>query len=127
MKIDVSPDMPMYNLLRSYPYDLAGALSEYIDNSLQAYLDAPEKIRKEIGVLEVSIEVQLKDKHSQYIKVTDNGVGISSEALQRAMKPGFKPERQSLHEFGIGICVGVIDIKEGAIWGFRIRMPEALN
>ena len=48
MKIDVSPDMPMYNLLRSYPYDLAGALSEYIDNSLQAYLDAPEKIRKEI-------------------------------------------------------------------------------
>ena len=46
MKIDVSPDMPMYNLLRSYPYDLAGALSEYIDNSLQAYLDAPEKIRK---------------------------------------------------------------------------------
>ena len=109
MKIDVSPDMPMYNLLRSYPYDLAGALSEYIDNSLQAYLDAPEKIRKEIGVLEVSIEVQLKDKHSQYIKVTDNGVGISSEALQRAMKPGFKPERQSLHEFGIGM-------KAASVW-----------
>lgn len=109
MKIDVSPDMPMYNLLKSYPYELSGALSEYIDNSLQAYLDAPEDVKSSIGQLEVNIEISLKDKHSQFIKVKDNGVGISSENLQRAMKPGFQPAEQSLHEFGIGM-------KAASVW-----------
>jgi len=35
--VDVSPDMQFYNLLESYPYNMTGALCEYIDNSLEAY------------------------------------------------------------------------------------------
>lgn len=109
MKIDISPDMPMYNLLKSYPYSLAGALSEYIDNALQAYLDSSDEVKHKLKKLEIRISFDLKDKHSQKITVSDNGVGISSKDLQRAMKPGFAASEANLHEFGIGM-------KAASVW-----------
>lgn len=109
MKIDISPDMPMYNLLKSYPYSLAGALSEYIDNALQAYLDSSDEVKQKIKKLKIRISFDLKDKHSQKITVEDYGVGISSKDLQRAMKPGFAASEANLHEFGIGM-------KAASVW-----------
>ena len=107
MKIDISPEMGMYRLLESYPYDLAGALSEFIDNALQAHIDStsPKKPKK----LVISINFELRDRHDQSITISDNGVGISSNELDRAMKPASEPARKHLSEFGIGM-------KAASIW-----------
>jgi hypothetical protein len=43
-KVDISPEVSMYNLLKSYAYNLGGALSEYIDNSLQSFLENKENL-----------------------------------------------------------------------------------
>lgn len=99
--IDVSPDMKFYTLLESYPYTVKGALSEYIDNALEAFRKAK---------LDASISGSLPEKLTITISINDNtitirddGPGISLEDIGRAMKPGSKPGEQSLSEFGIGM------------------------
>jgi len=100
-KIDVSPDMKFYSLLESFSYTVKGALSEYIDNALEAFRKAkadksiasklPEKLTVTININDDSITIK------------DDGPGILSKEVDRAMKPGSKPHEQSLSEFGIGM------------------------
>lgn len=106
-EVDISPEVSMYNLLESYPYDLGNALSEYVDNSVQAFLNNKEETGKD--KIRVTITVDFSDKNNKKIIIEDDGVGITDENLQRAMKPAFKPDEQSLNEFGIGM-------KAASIW-----------
>lgn len=106
-EIDVSPEITMYNLLESYPYDLGSALSEYIDNSLQAFLSNKDEISNE--KVTININVDFSNINNKKIIIEDNGIGISGTDLDRAMKPAFKPEEQNLNEFGIGM-------KAASIW-----------
>lgn len=97
--VDISPDMKMYHLLESFPYTVQGAFNEYIDNSIDAFIKA-KKINTEglPNLLKIDLSIT-KDK----IIIEDNGVGISSLDIQRAMKPASTPSEQSLSEYGIGM------------------------
>lgn len=106
-EVDISPEISIYNLLESYPYNLGGALSEYVDNSIQSFLDNKEKLNKE--KINVTITVDFSDKSNKKITIEDDGVGITDSDLKRAMKPAFKPNEQNLNEFGIGM-------KAASIW-----------
>ncbi|MDN5114182.1 ATP-binding protein [Aliarcobacter butzleri] len=106
-EVDISPEISMYNLLESYPYNLGSALSEYIDNSIQSFLDNREKLYKE--KINVTITVDFSDKSNKKIIIEDDGAGITYNNLKRAMKPAFKPNEQNLNEFGIGM-------KAASIW-----------
>lgn len=100
-EIDVSPDMKFYSLLESFPYTTKSALSEYIDNALEAFRKA--KSNKQIAHQlpeKLTITININDDS---ITIEDNGSGISLEEIDRAMKPGSKPHEQSLSEFGIGM------------------------
>lgn len=116
--LDVLPEMSMYNLLESYPYDLSSAISEYVDNSLQAYLDAGSNVPQ--NKLTITITIDYSNKHDKKIIVKDDGVGIPEEDLQRAMKPAFKATKQNLNEFGIGM-------KAASVWLGRMwKLDNAL-
>lgn len=106
-EVDISPEISIYNLLESYPYNLGSALSEYVDNSIQSFLDNKEKINKE--KINVTITVDFSDKSNKKITIEDDGAGITDSDLKRAMKPSFKPTEQNLNEFGIGM-------KAASIW-----------
>lgn len=106
-EVDISPEISMYNLLESYPYKLGSALSEYVDNSIQAFLHNREKLN--IEKITITITVDFSDKNNKKIIIQDNGVGITDIDLKRAMKPAFKPKEQSLSEFGIGM-------KAASVW-----------
>ena len=78
----------------SYPYTLHGTLGEFIDNSIQAYLDEKNKLKK----------VHKKNKEKPYVKIRyikakkrieiiDNSTGISEEELDRALFVGTKKNR----------------------------------
>lgn len=116
--VNVSPDMQFYNLLESFPYDFTKAISEYIDNALQAFLDAKEKN----DILEILIEFH--NKSEPKIIITDNGVGIAKKDFQNALKPAKAKEIPSLSEFGIGM-------KAASIWFGRewelISSPYGTN
>ncbi|OCL82316.1 Histidine kinase-, DNA gyrase B-, and HSP90-like ATPase [Arcobacter porcinus] len=106
-EVDISPEISMYNLLESYPYNLGSALSEYVDNSIQSFLDNREKLNNK--KINVTITVDFSDKSNKKIIIEDDGAGISYNNLKRAMKPAFKPNEQNLNEFGIGM-------KAASIW-----------
>lgn len=106
-EVDISPEISIYNLLESYPYNLGSALSEYVDNSVQSFLDNKEKLNKE--KINVTITVDFSDKSNKKITIEDDGAGITDSDLKRAMKPAFKPNEQNLNEFGIGM-------KAASIW-----------
>lgn len=104
-KIDVSPDMQFYNLLESFPYTVKNALSEYIDNALEAYRTAKKNSIKNLPeILTITIDITKKR-----IIIDDNGTGIAASEIQRAMKPAAKSKEQSLNEFGIGM-------KAASVW-----------
>lgn len=97
--VNVSPDMQFYSLLESFPYTVKGALCEYIDNALEAF-----KNNKKNGIKNLSDKLDITiDINKDRIVIDDNGVGIATSEIQRAMKPGHNPGKQSLSEFGIGM------------------------
>ncbi len=101
LKIDISPEMSIYNTLKNHSYSLGGALSEYIDNSLQSFIDNKKELNAD--KLNITITIDDKDTNNRKIFIEDNAGGISHTDLERAMKPAYKPQKQNLNEFGIGM------------------------
>ncbi|GHA70379.1 hypothetical protein GCM10009007_08890 [Formosimonas limnophila] len=107
--VNVSPDMAMYNLLKSQGYDPAYAIAEFIDNALQAHLmSGSDREQLNIDLHFYSSDFkQASLKNSLLIK--DNGPGIAKDKLVDAMKPAKPPSEKGLSEFGIGM-------KAAAVW-----------
>ena len=110
--VDISPDITMYNLLKSQGYDPAYALSEFIDNALQAHL-SNNKTQEEIEPLEVKLYFYSKDYREAELKnsivIEDNGPGITKQNFINAMRPARPAAAKGLSEFGIGM-------KASAVW-----------
>ncbi|WP_081767230.1 ATP-binding protein [Hylemonella gracilis] len=108
MKVNVAPDMGMYNLLRVQGYDPAYAIAEFVDNAISAHLKEKTKTALKVEIKFYSTEyVDTAKAHS--IEIIDNGPGIPGERLAEAMKPAKQPEHKGLSEFGIGM-------KAAAVW-----------
>ena len=112
-QVSVSPDMGMYNLLRSQGYDMAYALAEFIDNAIQAFqIHCPKRYK-----FGPPLEVKIKFYSAEYsepslrnsIVIQDNGSGIDRPRLQDAFKPAKPVPVKGLSEFGIGM-------KAAAVW-----------
>lgn len=107
-KVNVSPDMGMYHLLRNQGYDPAYALAEFIDNAIHAH-----QSKNLSELLEIDIRFYLADYHDAALRnsivITDNGSGISKADLSNAMKPAHHAGKAGLSEFGIGM-------KAAAVW-----------
>ena len=112
-KVNVSPDMGMYHLLRSQGYDPAYAVAEFIDNALQAHFTHAEQSGIPASTLEISLKFYSSDfanqkKHNSIV-IVDKGPGITKARLADAMKPAKAAPQKGLSEFGIGM-------KAAAVW-----------
>ena len=112
-KVDVSPEMQVYRLLQSLPYTIESALAEFIDNSLQSYLDHYRELRSpgsKKDNLKVTITV---DSSTNNITIEDDAAGIGRDEFQTAMSLGIdtssKHAKDSLSVYGVGM-------KSSAIW-----------
>ena len=110
-KVDVSPEMQLYKILQRQSYGIDTALSEFVDNSIQSFIDKRnviEVIEKEKTKLNIKIIV---DTLKKQIIIEDNAGGINKENFQRAIKMGYGDEhnRESLSVYGIGM-------KSAAVW-----------
>ena len=68
-KVSIALQPSVYNTFRALNNTVALTLSEYVDNSVQSYLDNKERIleRNPHHVFEVSIEVdQINNQHVPY-------------------------------------------------------------
>ncbi len=86
-------------------------MAEFVDNSLQSYLQNRERLQELHGKefrLKVEIEVERSDEVR--IKIRDNAAGIATADYARAFRPAELPtDRTGLAEFGMGM-------KSAACW-----------
>lgn len=82
-------------ILKSNIDQLHIAIGNLIDNALK-YCDTPPRI-----------EIHLKSKPNLIVEITDNGVGISAEHLQKIFDRFYRIPQGDIHDikgFGLGLC-----------------------
>ena len=110
-KVDVSPDMKMYKLLQSQSYSVYSALSEFVDNSVQSYIDHKDTIQKtDKNNTKLKIKISINSKNKEIV-ILDNALGINRKNFQRAIKMDTNTDHKktSLSKFGVGM-------KTAAVW-----------
>lgn len=88
-----SPEILM-NSLRSMGYSFESALADVIDNSISA------------NSKNIYLEFPISNKHTPYLSILDDGIGMNKEELFNAMKYGSNRDNYSekdLGRFGIGL------------------------
>jgi len=108
-KVSIALQPSVYNTFRALNNTVALTLSEYVDNSLQSYLDNKQRLLEinEGYVFRVSIEV---DQKAKQIVIKDNAAGIDFKNYVRAFEPANIPlDNTKLNEFGMGM-------KTASVW-----------
>ena len=110
-RVSIRPGVSVLSVLRHLKYQPWFALAEFVDNSVQSYLECREELQRIHGPgfkLEVSIDIDPQDKGR--IVVRDNAGGIHEGDYPRAFRPAeIPPDRSGLSEFGMGM-------KSAACW-----------
>jgi|TARA_B110000114_G_scaffold183592_1_gene225209 hypothetical protein len=101
-KVNITPSVGYLSILSSINYKAWFALGEFVDNSIQSYLDNKSKLINLHGdnfKLKISIYIS-KSK----IQIIDNAAGISEKDYTRAFRAAARPEKKSgLSEYGMGM------------------------
>jgi hypothetical protein len=107
-EVSVLLDQNVYNAFRNLQYKYWYAIAEFVDNSIQSYLDNKQELDSLYKVEKTTFNIKI-DIDSNSIRIFDNAGGISLQNFQKAFKPGRIPEnREGLNEFGMGMKVAAV-------------------
>ncbi len=111
MKLQLGPEIiSSYKRLAYQPWY---ALAEFVDNSTQAYFNNRERLDKVYTQTGTKLTVTIKlgkDKDGEYIRVSDNSIGMSENELKNAVIIGHPPANAGgRSRYGLGL-------KTGASW-----------
>lgn len=88
--IDITPHKSLMQKVGQTGYSLQEAISELIDNAIDAKLSGKKII--------VDIKI-----NSKLIEITDNGMGMSEETAINSIRLGYSKKYKKLGEFGLGL------------------------
>jgi hypothetical protein len=110
-KVNIRPGVSVLSVLRHLNYSPWFALAEFVDNSLQSYIESKSKIHELHGpAWKLKVSIDIDTSHPGRITIRDNAGGISADAFPRAFRPAvIPPDRSGLSEFGMGM-------KSAACW-----------
>ena len=110
-KIQIRPGVGILSVLSRLNYQSWFALAEFVDNSIQSFLDYRAEIGRVDGndaKLQVTIELDISDEGRLIVR--DNAAGIHEADYPYAFRPAEVPANTSgLSEFGMGM-------KSAACW-----------
>lgn len=99
-KIETRPEASILSVLPHLNYEPWFALAEYVDNSVQSFLNNKHQLNNQ-DILEVRISI---NRASREILIVDDAAGINDKDLQRACQAAsVPPDRSGLNEFGMGM------------------------
>lgn len=88
--IDISPHRSILTKISQTGYSIQEALSELIDNAIDARLPDTKLI--------VSVDIT-----ADMITISDNGTGMTEEQAAKSIRLGFSEKKLQLGEFGLGL------------------------
>ncbi len=88
--IDITPHKSLMLKVGQTGYSLQEAISELIDNSIDARIEKKE----------LKIEILISSKS---IQINDNGRGMDEETAAKSIRLGFSSKKNQLGEFGLGL------------------------
>lgn len=107
--VSIRPGVSILSVLRHLNYRPWFALAEFVDNSLQSYLDYRDKLRK-VERKKLKLVVRIERDLEGQITIRDNAAGIHEADYAHAFRPAEIPaDRSGLAEFGMGM-------KSAACW-----------
>ena len=99
--INIRPGVGYLSILSAINYTPYHATAEFVDNSIQSYLDNKAKLRKLHSNYKLKIDIYVS---GAVIEVKDNAAGINKENYERAFQAAMRPKKQTgLSEFGMGM------------------------
>ncbi len=99
--IHIRPKVGMYGAFARLNYKPWYALAEFVDNSIQSYLNNRDMLRARGVEGPLIVDVRIEDSQ---ITVTDRAGGIALRDFPRAFSPSMRPPDPSgLSEFGLGM------------------------
>lgn len=103
-KYDVSVGSGIISVFQSQSYKIERVMAEFIDNSLQSYLDHKEVLKNIIDGNQCVVDIRWDDNK---ITIKDNAFGMNTEEFGRALKlKSFNPranEKDRLSVYGMGL------------------------
>jgi Histidine kinase-, DNA gyrase B-, and HSP90-like ATPase len=110
-RVSIRPGVGILSVLRHLNYKAWFAMAEFVDNSLQSYLQNREKLQELHGKdFRLNVEIEIERSDEIRIKIRDNAAGIAIGDYARAFRPAELPaDRSGLAEFGMGM-------KSAACW-----------
>jgi hypothetical protein len=111
--INIRPGVSILSVLRHLNYSPWFALAEFVDNSLQSYLDYKDDLMAAEGNdyrLKITVKIETESEYECRITIYDNAAGIHERDYERAFRPAEIPlDVSGLCEFGMGM-------KSAACW-----------
>lgn len=110
-KVDIRPGVSVLAILRHLNYKPWFALGEFVDNSVQSFLDHRAELEKAGGkAFKLRVDINVDPASPARISIRDNAAGIFEAEYPRAFRPAaIPPDRSGLAEFGMGM-------KSAACW-----------
>jgi len=109
--INIRPGVSILSVLRHLNYKPWYAIAEFVDNSIQSYLDNKVMLEALAGQeFKIRVDIRLNTGDGGSITIRDNAAGIHERDYARAFRPAaIPPNRSGLSEFGMGM-------KSAACW-----------
>jgi hypothetical protein len=110
-RVSIRPGVGILSVLRHLNYKAWFAMAEFVDNSLQSYLQNQQKLEQSHGLgYKLKVEIEIEKSDETRIRIRDNAAGISGADYARAFRAAELPlDRSGLSEFGMGM-------KSAACW-----------
>jgi hypothetical protein len=109
--VNIRPGVTILSVLRYLNYRPWYAMAEFVDNSIQSFVDYREALKEVEGEdFKLKVGIEWDPRESGRIVVRDNAAGIHEKDYPRAFRPAEIPlDRSGLSEFGMGM-------KSAACW-----------
>jgi Histidine kinase-, DNA gyrase B-, and HSP90-like ATPase len=117
-KVSIAPSNLVFATYRHFPYTLADALAELVDNSTQSFFDCRRALRRQTGVT-IAISYSRSNGTSNIV-VRDDAFGMGIKELRRALRLAEPPPNAfGRCEFGMGLKTSCCWL--GDIWSVRTK------